>query len=145
MSFSTRNDIWLSLSCVTWFQGIVYPFVSIWSVICTLETRVHMTNLTRFEEWTPCIYILINTRRESKLRQLTIVSRKDFLVFDKMLLLYINIMIMWITLMILVLTGLPENSDCQKIITYFWKSFMSHWIIRVFPILSIVRLLWFRK
>ena len=42
-----KYRIWLSLSCVPWFPGTVYSFVSMQNVICTLETSVHMTNLTR--------------------------------------------------------------------------------------------------
>ena len=39
--------IWLSLPCTPWFLGTVYSFVNIQNVMCTLETRVYMTNLTR--------------------------------------------------------------------------------------------------
>ena len=40
--------IWLSLSCVPWCPGTVYPFV-----ICTFETRVQTTNLTRSQLFIP--------------------------------------------------------------------------------------------
>ena len=42
--------IWLRLLCVHWFPGNVCPSVSILNVMCTLETRVHMTNLTRSQK-----------------------------------------------------------------------------------------------
>ena len=47
LHFLVKMWIWLSLSCVPWFLETVYPFLSIWNVMCTLETRVHMTNLIR--------------------------------------------------------------------------------------------------
>ena len=47
--FSLTFWIWLSLSCMLWFPGIVHPFVSIQNDKCILETRVHMRNLNRFD------------------------------------------------------------------------------------------------
>ena len=38
--------IWLSLSYGPWFPGNIYPFLSIINIMCTLETRANMTNLT---------------------------------------------------------------------------------------------------
>ena len=35
------------LDYVPWFPRTVHPFVSIKKVMCTLEIRIHMTNLTR--------------------------------------------------------------------------------------------------
>ena len=39
--------IWLNLSYVLCFPGTVYPFVYIQNIMCTLEIRAHVTNLTR--------------------------------------------------------------------------------------------------
>ena len=50
--YHKKLRIWLSLSCVPWFLGTVYPFASICSVMCNLETRVFITNLTRSNYFT---------------------------------------------------------------------------------------------
>ena len=44
----TPSKFWLSLSCEPWFPATVYLFVNISNVMCTLETREHMANLTRY-------------------------------------------------------------------------------------------------